>query len=365
MLTKKELKEIRDMLISTKKLMVFFDSDADGCCSFLLLYRFAKDYCEDIRGVLVSPSELKDEVFIDMVKNYDPDTILVLDKPMVSQDFIDSVKKPIYWLDHHPLQKRSNVKYYNPLKKPDKKYLNGAPDSRPTTYWAYKVVEEDRPQDLWLVMAGCISDWFVPEFTKEFSKKYPDLVSDTLKIRNPGDVLFGTKLGKLCRIINFMIKYPTKDSMINVKILSRINDPYEVLDQTSSQGKYLYKQYQKVNIEYEKIRKTIKNTKDRLLLLVYECPFSIGADLSTDIKHHFPKKLILIAKIKGDSYVCSFRSEQFNVREILEKSLVGIDGFGGGHKFACGASVKVPEWDKFLTNFKAELKKAKIEKQKN
>ncbi|HEY9701766.1 MAG TPA: DHH family phosphoesterase, partial [Allocoleopsis sp.] len=186
MLTKKEIQELRDLLTSTRKLMVFFDSDADGCCSYLLLYRFAKDYCEDIKGVLVSPSELNGDVFVEMVKNYDPDKILVLDKPMVSQDFIDAVKKPIYWLDHHPLQKRTNIAYYNPLKKPDPKYLNGAPDSRPTTYWAYQVVKNDRPQDLWLAMTGCVSDWFVPEFTKEFSEKYPDLVPKKLKIKNPG-----------------------------------------------------------------------------------------------------------------------------------------------------------------------------------
>jgi len=48
-------------------------------------------------------------------------------------------------------------------------------------------------------MVGCISDWFVPEFAKEFSKKYPDLLPKDLKIKSPGTVMFGTKLDYCAR----------------------------------------------------------------------------------------------------------------------------------------------------------------------
>ncbi|HYD02730.1 MAG TPA: DHH family phosphoesterase [Alphaproteobacteria bacterium] len=361
MLTKKELIELREELVSSKKLLVFFDGDADGCSSFLLYYRFAKNYAEDLKGIIVSPSELKDEVFVDIAKNYEPDKIFILDKPMVSQDFIDSVKRPMIWLDHHPLQKRSGIRYYNPLKHPSKGFQNGKPDSRPTTYWAYKTIENDRPQDLWIAMTGCISDWFVPEFYKEFSEKYPDLLPKKLKIKNPGDVLYGSKLGILCKVVNFILKYPANEAMTSVKILSRIEDPREILNQSTPAGKYLYKQYAEVNRYYEEIRSSVKvDKKNKLLLVIYEGKYSIGADLSTDLKYHNPKKIVLIAKIKNGNYVCSFRSEVYDVRSILEKALVGIDGYGGGHRFACGGSIKVDNWEKFLDNFKNELKKAKM-----
>ncbi len=40
---------------------------------------------------------------------------------------------------------------------------------------------------------------------------------------------------------------------------------------------------------------------------------------------------------------------------IIEKALVGISGYGGGHEHACGACVKVEDFNQFIDNFKKEL----------
>ena len=44
MLTKSELKELRDELISARKPLIFFDDDADGASAYILFYKFLKQY---------------------------------------------------------------------------------------------------------------------------------------------------------------------------------------------------------------------------------------------------------------------------------------------------------------------------------
>jgi len=41
----------------------------------------------------------------------------------------------------------------------------------------YKIVREKK--DLWIAMIGCIADQYMPEFTKEFIKEYPDLLEES------------------------------------------------------------------------------------------------------------------------------------------------------------------------------------------
>lgn len=353
MLTKGEFAELREELISSKKPLMFFDDDTDGASSYILFYKFLKDYTDDIKGVIVkSTPELKDEVFLKKVEEHSPDKVFVLDKPLMSQEFIDGVHKPIVWLDHHPVQSRHGVKYFNPLKHSSKKYPH---DNRPTTYCAYKTVEKDLSKSLWIAMVGCVGDYFIPEFHKEFTKLYPDMLPKDLKIKNPGTVLFETRLGLLCKIINFNLKYPSKDAMTAVKILTRIDDPHEILDQTTPAGKYIYKKFDFFNKVYERVKSEIKITEDPLILFEYEDKYSLTGDLANELMYYHPDKVVLIARLKGEEYKCSFRSTDIAIRPILEKALVGIDGYGGGHEHACGGAIKIHDWAKFLENLRREM----------
>ena len=53
-------------------------------------------------------------------------------------------------------------------------------------------------KDLWLAMTGCVGDWFLPPFMKEFCEKYPDLLDESFT--NPGQALFDSKIGELARL---------------------------------------------------------------------------------------------------------------------------------------------------------------------
>lgn len=353
MILEKEIIELREALKTSKRPIIFFDDDTDGVSSFLLFYHYVKDHVEDVKGIIVKSSPiLKDDVYLRRIQEFQPDKVFILDKPMVHQDFLDKIKIPVYWLDHHPMQDKMNVHYFNPLRHKAKGF---DPDNRPTTYWAFKVTEEP-DKYLWIAMVGCIGDWFIPEFSKKFIKEYPDLWDKKIKIRNPGTVLYETVLGKLCRIIQFNLKGMTKDVQASFKIMTRINDPYEILNKTTSQAKLIFKNYENLEHKYQEIISRIKITKDKLVLFMYNDNYSITSDLSSEIEYHHPNKLIIIARQKDDDMKCSIRAEKLDVRAILEKSLIGIEGHGGGHEHACGASIKQKDFDKFIENVRENIK---------
>ena len=109
MLTKEQIDELRKELEDCHRPLIFFHDDADGLSSFLLFYRFIKDG----KGiVLKAPPELGEE-FAKKVEEYQPDKVFILDKPKVSQEFLDNVKCKVIWIDHHMPVSRYKVKYYN------------------------------------------------------------------------------------------------------------------------------------------------------------------------------------------------------------------------------------------------------------
>jgi nanoRNase/pAp phosphatase (c-di-AMP/oligoRNAs hydrolase) len=156
-----------------------------------------------------------------------------------------------------------------------------------------------------------------------------------------------------------LLKGQTSEVTRCVKILTRINSPEEILDQTTSQGKYLYHHYDNVNQKYEELIQSAKKkaTKSKLLLFYYnENKWSFTSDLANELMYMFPNKIILIARKKSEEMKCSLRSSSV-ISGALEKALVGINGYGGGHPQACGAVIKEQDWDRFLKQFKEEIKK--------
>lgn len=325
-------------LLNCKKPLFFFHDDPDGLCSFLLFYRFIKEG----KGVVVKSSpKLTGDLFIRKVKEYEPDKVFVLDIPIVNQDFIDAVKTPIIWIDHHEPLERHKIKYYNGrLQKPDE-YI-------PVSYWCYQVTKED----IWISMVGCIGDAFVPDFRLEFCDKYPELLGKDLK--DVGDIQYSSMLGFLVKIFSFILKGKTSDVMKCVKILTRIEDPQEILQQKTARGKFIYKRFEAINNTYDELLKdALKHrTKDKLLMYVYEeNKISVTADLANELSHRIKDKFILVGRRKGDEIKMSLRWGK-KIPPVLNEALVGIDGYGGGHEYACGACVKQYDFEQFVKNLK-------------
>lgn len=341
MITKTQIQEIRDQLNKTENPLIFFDDDPDGICSYILI----KKYLGEAKGIMVKSSpELKTE-YVRKVKEFQPDLIIVLDKPLISQEFIDKANTPILWIDHHPIVKRNKIKYYNPR-------LNNKEDNRPTSYWCYKITQKN----LWLGMTGTVADWYMPEFAKQFIKEYPKLLKKKCK---PEEALYNSKLGELIRIFSFCIKGKTQDTKKAIKVLAKIEHPNQILEQTTPQGKFIYKKANKMTNEYKEIlEKAIKHydKEDKILLFTYSpSNNSFTNEISNELLYKYPKKLIIVAREKNNEMKCSLRSTNYDIPKILEKALINIMGHGGGHKNACGSGILKRDFERFIQNIRNEI----------
>lgn len=341
-LSQKQIEQIKEELDNCKRPIFFFHDDPDGLCSFLLLYR----YLNEGKGVVVKTNPEMDINFARKANEYEADKVFVLDIAKMSQDFVDNVKVPIIWIDHHPVPdyKYDAVKYFNC------RTLDPT-DIRPVTYWCYQAVK----QDMWLAMLGCTGDAFFPEFAEEFSKQNSDLMDPS--ITSLSDAFYSSLTGKLLRIFSFSLKGKTSEAMKAVKIFTRIKDPFEILNQTSPRGKFIYKRFEKIDKYYQDLLqeclKKVEKDNDFFVFIYLNDKMALTKDLANEVFHRFPQKFIIIGREKQDEVSVSLRYKK-NIVPILLKALIGVEGFGGGHEFACGASIKKKDFKQFIDNIKAQ-----------
>jgi len=69
-------------------------------------------------------------------------------------------------------------------------------------------------------------------------------------------------------------------------------------------------------------------------------------------QYRHPDKTILIAREKNDEMKCSIRTTKIIMPPIIEKALVGLNGYGGGHEYACGLNIKTADFEEFVRRFR-------------
>ena len=154
MLSQEQIAEIREHLEKAQNPVFFFDNDIDGLMSFVILRR----YLGRGKGVAIKSFPELDKSYIHKAEEFNSDYIIILDKPIVSNEFLEEAKQrnlPILWIDHHEIDSSytgDNLSYYNPIFSHNK-------SSEPTSYIVYKI--SARKEDLWFAMAGSISDNFL------------------------------------------------------------------------------------------------------------------------------------------------------------------------------------------------------------
>ncbi len=338
-LTAAQYRSIRHELDTCKKPLVFFHDDPDGVCSFVQLYL----YHGDAKGVIVKSQPRIDTKFIRKVQEYDPDKIFVLDIALMDQEFVDEIKSPVIWVDHHQVQQVHDTKYYNPR-------IADPEDSTCVSYLVYNAVKKS----LWIAAVGTVGDMQWPQqLIRMFRKEYPDLLPESIK--EPRDALYNSQLGKLVKIFSFVLKGTSSDAMRYVKVLTRIRSPGEILGQETAQGRYIYKRFAKINEEYEALLKEAGKsaTDDDFLVYTYDDnKMSFSGDLANELIYMHPDKLIIAARRKSGEYKCSFRSNDLVLPPILQEALVGCDGHAGGHEHACGGAIKEEDFERFISNLR-------------
>ncbi|HIJ11657.1 TPA: DHH family phosphoesterase [Candidatus Woesearchaeota archaeon] len=343
MLTQKQVQFLREELQTAQNPLFIHDGDGDGLCSFLLLYRINREG----KNFIFKAAPKLDASFLEKMKGYHADKVFILDIPMVDQEFIDGLKRPVFWIDHHEPQKRDNVHYFNPR-------INNPDAYIPTTYMAYQISQ--KKEDLWLATAGCFADYMDPDFLPEFIERYPQYLK---KHEALPTMIFKRPISKLVKLFFFLLKGPTSEIRKSVKVLTRIEHPDEIFKETTSQGKFLHKRFEKINAKYQELltlaRKQV--TRSKVFVFYYtDTHWSFTANIANELTALYPKKVVIIAREKSGEMKCSLRA-QFPIVTALKKALEGVEGYGGGHPNACGAVIKKEDFEQFLTVFKKELKK--------
>ncbi|MEK6904524.1 MAG: DHHA1 domain-containing protein [Nanoarchaeota archaeon] len=337
MALKELIKEARKKIESAKNPLYFYDDDPDGLSSFLILMRaFKKGY-----GVPVKRNdEGQVSVYISKIDEKNPDLVVTLDKPMVTQDIIDQINVPVIIVDHHPVNDVKGAKYINPRIYDDK-------DNRPTTYWAYKIADE--PEDSnWIAATGIVADYFLPEddFMKKF--KYRELIGNS---KSPAEALYEHEIGILVKVLSFIQKGRTSEVRKYANLMLGIKSPYEILRQESEAGKNIWKKYLGVNKEYESLLKKALGSNDDGKLLVFNyqtSSASLTGVLSNELLYRCKSKVIIVARANKDRMLISLRSKGPKIEPVLREVLKITGGSGGGHDYACGANIDKGDFEKFV-----------------
>lgn len=343
-LSEDQILEIRKHLEASENPMFFFDDDCDGLCSFLLLKKFIGRG----RGIIVKGSPKLEPEYARKVHEFSPDKIFIMDKPIVLQEFIDKVAPPIIWIDHHTPLERKGVKYFNPR-------LSNPKDNSPATYWCYRVTK----QNAWIAMVGCIADWFSPpaDLAEHFFKEYPGLCPE--KIDDPEEILYSTELGRLIKIFSFILKGTASEAMKYINAVNKIEDPYEILNNNSTNARYINKRVEKITKKYTELLDSALKTKQessKLLLFTYsDKKMSFTSDLSNELLHLFPERLIIIGREKEDKLNISLRSKHIQLPAIVAGALKEVNGYGGGHEYACGANIVKEDFKRFIESIKKQI----------
>jgi len=336
MLSEKQASEIREHLEKAQNPLFFFDNDNDGLCSFLLLRR----YLNRGKGFPIKSFPDLNVSYLRKIKELNPDYIFILDKPVVSKEFLEKVHEeniPIVWIDHHQTEgcDLPFVNYYNPY------FFNKT--NEPISYLCYKTIQNK--DDIWLSVIGCISDCYLPDFYSEFEKKFPELGKNNPK--SAFDLLYKSEIGKTARILDFSLKDTTTNVINMIKFMFKVKSPLDII-QEDSKTKQILKRFKEIDSKYKLlIEKARKGWNKSIIYFQYGGQLSLSSNIANQLIYEFPNKLVLVAYINGDIANISLRWKG-DVRSLTLKAIDGIEGAsGGGHMNATGAKMSVSDLPKF------------------
>lgn len=349
MLTEEQKNELREHLDRSQNPVFYYDNDADGLCSFLILRRALGKG----RGIAVRSYPELNVQYARKAKELQADAIFILDKPLISKEFVSEIQSmhlPIIWIDHHDMenefQNLQDFYIYNPAKN-----VGSYKSTEPVTYTIYKLV--GRKEDVWIAVIGCIADHYMPDFADEFAKNYPEYWGKNA--REPFDVYYKTEIGKIATAFNFGLKDSVSHVVQFQNFLILAKGPEDVFSESSYNYSFRTK-YKEVKRKYDSLLEKAKTTlSGNLLFFEYGGDLSISGDLANELSYIYKNKYIGVAYIKGGITNISLRGG--NVKDILDRILKNIEySSGGGHRDAVGARIKTEDLTRFRQLLEQEVK---------
>ncbi len=339
MLTQSQIELLHHALEKSQHPFFIFHDDPDGLASYLLLLKHYKKGT----GMAVKAKPHVTEEYCRYPQEHNADTVFVLDIALVDQEFIDTVKLPVYWIDHHPVQEPKRAHYFN---------SRHTGKNIPTPVMCLQIT--NNPAHVWLATLGAIGDWYWPAYAEQCRIDYPDLLPQP--VNTVPDALYNTLMGVLIHLFSFNLKGTSQDVKRSIHYLEQIEDPYEILNQTSSAGSFVWKRYLNIKHAYDLLKeKALRSTpKEGLYVFTYTADtLSLTKDLANELLYRFPNTVIILGRHKSGEYRCSIRAPiTINISKHLPELVQGIRAKGGGHEQAIGIGVHEDDWEIFLARMK-------------
>ena len=338
MLTKQEIQLLHKTITTSARPLVFFDDDADGLASYLLI----QDTNAEAHGIRAARGPQLTHHFIGFVRRTHPDTVLIIDKPLVDEEFFRQVTTPTLWLDHHDPQayqqhkQHAHIQYLNPAS-------NDSEDHRPTSYWIQQALQGP----IWIAAAGVTADWD-SSLLDAFRKEYPKLAPKTNDIQ---EALYDSKLGDIIRILNFCMKGSTQEIDECIQALTHIKTPQELLNATSTHAKHVQKHVKPILKEYHKQLEQASQGESKQGVYTYvfeDIQTSLVTNVANELNTKIEEDILIIGRDDGTRINFSMRSTHTPLNKMLEEALAHVEGYGGGHENACGGSIRKDHWQEFL-----------------
>ena len=327
------MERVREAISAASNPIVFFDDDADGIASFLLLQHVLGD-------TLYAPMKKRPnlgETLSELATQLGADLKIVLDVAVLEDVFLSTPPQTV-WIDHHDEQDPRGAIY-----------LNG---SVPTSMLVYELFSGPK----WIAAAGAVGDYHIPSFIEELRHEHPELVPSFERVE---DLVFSSPLGELALIFETCVKGTIREARRKLDVLRRIKDPEELLEGTTTEGIIIRRAYERDRAEYRGyLAEALEHAKGSEKLFVYRYAHSghtFTAQLSNELAYTLPDHVVIVAAEYAGAYRLSIRSHARELPELLARALIGIEGSGGGHPHACGANVKSEDFERFLENLRREL----------
>jgi len=335
MLTKKQIQEIREHLENSKNPVFFYDSDADGLASFVLLAKWIGRE----KGIVAKSFDENWKIYLKKIKEFGSDYVFILDKPQINKDFIDGVKEmslPLVAIDHHELAKPDIKFYYNTFDVSRK--------TEPVSYICYEITKQKK--DMWVSVVGCIGDCFIPKFLKEFQKQNPDLIN--CKYKNAFDIYYKCKIGELVKIFNYGLKDTTTNVVRMTNFLINANFPSEIMEENNHTKSFLEKYRQIENILDKLFLKAKEKIHKNILFFVYSGEMSLSQHLADRLVYEYPKKVIVVGYKNENKAKIKFSLRgKIDIREVVLEAIKKFqDATGGGHKNSAGLQISSKDIEK-------------------
>ena len=303
----KQIKDIKYHLENAQNPLFLYDNDPDGFCSAILL----RKYIGRGKGVAIKSFPELEKNHFRKVDELNADYIFILDKALVSEEFFEKAKKkniPVVWIDHHETEQEipSWVHVYNPQ-------LDKNPSDEPTTFLCSQI--NNKRENFWIVVAGCVSDHYFPECYTKFKEDYPELSIDS---SDSFEIFYNSQVGKIARIVHFGLKDRTTNVVKMFKYFVDAKGPYDILNENKKNSS-MHERFESLNKKFEKfVKKAEKNVNEKILFFKYSGETSMSSDIANYLHFKFPEKLIFVAYLAGGKTTISFRGEK--VRKKISSS---------------------------------------------